>query len=124
MLNQNERRAWVAFRVTVENFLGNRKDRGFESIIKTLVNSYKDMGCNMTIKLHFLHSHLDFFPKNLGAVSDEHGERFHQEILEMEKRYSGKLSINMMADYCWSHLRDDSSSYSRKSMKPVFFKQM
>ncbi|GBP90238.1 hypothetical protein EVAR_100685_1 [Eumeta japonica] len=30
----------------------------------------------MSLKIHFLHSHLDFFPQNLGAVSDEHGERF------------------------------------------------
>ncbi|UYV73934.1 hypothetical protein LAZ67_11001501 [Cordylochernes scorpioides] len=26
----------------------------------------------MSLKIHFLHSHLDFFPDNLGAVSDEH----------------------------------------------------
>lgn len=37
-------------------------------------------GLNMSLKIHFLHSHLDFFPENLGDVSDEHGERFHQEI--------------------------------------------
>jgi len=37
-----------------------------------------------------LESHLDFFPENLGKVSDEHGERFHQDILAMEKRYQGK----------------------------------
>ncbi|UYV84383.1 hypothetical protein LAZ67_X001983 [Cordylochernes scorpioides] len=41
----------------------------------------------MSLKIHFLHSHLDFFPNNLGAVSDEHGERFHQDISSMEKRY-------------------------------------
>jgi hypothetical protein len=37
------------------------------------------MGCNMSLKIHFLESHLDFFPENLGEVSDEHGERFHQD---------------------------------------------
>jgi hypothetical protein len=30
--------------------------------------------------MHFLDSHLDFFPQNLGNVSDEHGEGFHQDI--------------------------------------------
>ncbi|UYV68272.1 KDM2A [Cordylochernes scorpioides] len=44
------------------------------------------LGCNMSLKIHFLHSHLDFFPDNLSAVSDEHGERFHQAISSMEKR--------------------------------------
>jgi len=28
---------------------------------------------------------LRFFTENLGEVSDEHGERFHQDILAMEK---------------------------------------
>jgi hypothetical protein len=26
----------------------------------------------MSLKLHFLHSDLDFFPGNMGAASDEH----------------------------------------------------
>jgi hypothetical protein len=29
----------------------------------------------MSMKIHFLHSHLRFFPENLQAVSDEKGER-------------------------------------------------
>ena len=33
------------------------------------------MVCRMSLKIHFLHSHLNFFPLNLGAVSDEHEER-------------------------------------------------
>jgi hypothetical protein len=32
----------------------------------------------MSLKIHFFVSYLDFFPENLGEVSDEHGERFHQ----------------------------------------------
>ena len=47
------------------------------------------MGCNMSLKIHFLHSHLEFFSENLGSVSDEQGERFHQDISLMEKRYKG-----------------------------------
>jgi hypothetical protein len=26
-------------------------------------------------KISILHDHLDFFPRNIGSVSDEHGER-------------------------------------------------
>jgi hypothetical protein len=52
----------------------------------------------MSLKVHFLDSHLDFFPENLGAVSDEHRERFHQDISNMEKRYQGKWSLSMLAD--------------------------
>jgi len=32
----------------------------------------------------------EFFPENLGEVSDEHGERFHQDIIVIEKQYEGK----------------------------------
>ena len=44
----------------------------------------------MSIKVHFLKIHLNEFPANLGDVSDEHGERFHQGIKVMEKRYQGR----------------------------------
>jgi len=36
------------------------------------------------IKLLFLHSYRDRFPKNLGDVNDEQRERLHQNIREME----------------------------------------
>ena len=54
----------------------------------------------MSLKTHFLESHLYIFPENLDEVCDEQGERFHQGILSMEKRYKGKLTSSMMADYC------------------------
>jgi hypothetical protein len=60
----------------------------------------------MSLKIHLLHSHLDFFPKNCGAVSDEHGEHFHQDVSSMEKRYQGKWNGVMHADYCWALARD------------------
>ena len=59
----------------------------------------------MSVKLHFLHSHLDFFPDNLGDVSEEQGERFHQDIKDIERRYQGRWDVSMLADYCWQHNR-------------------
>jgi hypothetical protein len=56
-------------------------------LINELLISYKAMGCNMSLKIHILDSHLVDFPENLGAVSDEHGERFHPDISLIEKRY-------------------------------------
>lgn len=71
--------------------------------------------------MHFLHSHLDYFPANLGAVSDEHGERFHQDISVMENRYQGKWSSIMLADYCWTLKRDvPEVQYRRKSYTTTF----
>jgi len=45
---------------------------------------------------------LDFFPETSGAVSDEHGERFHQDISSMEKRYQRKWNCATLTDYCWT----------------------
>ncbi|EFN78793.1 hypothetical protein EAI_16704, partial [Harpegnathos saltator] len=41
----------------------------------------------INLKLHFLHSHLDYFPENLEDYSEEQGERFYRDIKEMECRY-------------------------------------
>ena len=46
---------------------------------------------------------MDFFPENCGAVSDEHGERFNQDIYSMEKRYQGKWNCAMLA---WTLAKD------------------
>jgi len=43
-------------------------------MVAALVKSYKAMGCNMSLKVYFLDTHLDLFPENLGTVSKEHGE--------------------------------------------------
>ena len=49
--------------------------------------------------MHSLHSHLKFFSPNLGRVNDEYGERFHQDISDIEKRYQGKWKPSMFAEY-------------------------
>lgn len=120
-LNTSELRAWTAFKAVVTNFLGNVKAENYKEIVSELLNAYKEMGCNMSLKIHFLDSHLDFFPENMGAISDEHGERFHQDISDMEKRYQGKWSPNMLADYCWTLVRDAPEiKYRRKTSSKTF----
>ena len=36
------------------------------------------------MSIEFPHVHLDLFPENYGVVGDEHGERSHQDISQME----------------------------------------
>jgi hypothetical protein len=111
-----EKAALQSFKNVTESFLGSHKAEKYREIVSDLLTTYKAMGCNMSLKVHFLDSHLDFFPENLGAVSDEHGERFHPDISNMEKRYQGKWSLSMLADYCWTLRRDFSqATYSRKA---------
>jgi hypothetical protein len=96
-LNKFKNRAWRAFENTC--ILGNIRSPIYIEIMEELLDAYKAMECNMSLKIHFLHSHLHFFPPNLEAMSVEHGERFHQDIAQMERRYSGKWN-EMLANYC------------------------
>ena len=51
------------------------------------------------------------------AVSDEHCERFSQDISQMGKKYSGKWGPNMLANYCRSHVREAlTDEYKTKRM--------
>jgi hypothetical protein len=74
--------------------------------VENLVTCYEKLGCNTLLKMHFLHSHLDTFPVNCGAVSNAHGEHFHQDISAMENSCKGKWIGAMLADYCWMVKRD------------------
>lgn len=111
-----EKVAWDAFKEVTKNFLGNHRAPNYVELVNRLLAAYRDLQCNMSLKIHFLDSHLDFFPENLGAVSDEHGERFHQQIATIEKRYQGKWIPAMLGDYCWTLKRETAvTSYKRKS---------
>jgi hypothetical protein len=61
------------------------KDGGYENIVRIMFKNVHILGCNMSLKVNFLFSHLNHFPKNLGAVSEEQGERFDQDIKQMER---------------------------------------
>jgi hypothetical protein len=70
------------------------KDRIFQESMTPAWISFKEvidksLGCKMSLRLNFIFSHLDQFPENLGAVSEEQGEWFHQGIKEMERWYQG-----------------------------------
>ena len=88
-MNPAELSACTDFTNVVKFFLGKTKAPNYKELVETLLKSLHQLGANMSIKLHFLHSHLACFPENLGDVSDEQGERFHQDISNMEVCYPG-----------------------------------
>ena len=85
-----EKMAWKAFKLVVTKFLGNKRADNYTELLFNLIKAYSCMECNMLLKIHFLDSHLDFFPPSCGSASDENGEQFHQQMSAMEKRYQGK----------------------------------
>ena len=54
-----ERNAWEAFRMVATYFLGNNKCEDYEVIMESLIQHYKLVGCRVSVKLHYLHLHLE-----------------------------------------------------------------
>ncbi|GBM00315.1 hypothetical protein AVEN_32654-1 [Araneus ventricosus] len=64
-LNRKEKRVWLAFKNVCMNFLGSKKSDNYVAHVRELLSAYKAMWCNMSLKVPYLHPHLDFFPENL-----------------------------------------------------------
>ena len=117
-MTEKEFAAWISFTVVVKNFLGNNKANNYIQIVEDMLSKFQSLGAKMSIKIHYLFSHLDRFPENLGELSEEQGERFHQDIKVMEERYQGRWDTHMMADYCWNLQRHKPfAPHARKSYK-------
>ncbi|GBL99877.1 hypothetical protein AVEN_267924-1 [Araneus ventricosus] len=120
-METNERKAWESFKLVITSFLENIKGPNYISIVEEMITNLRILGCSMSLKVYFLDSHLDYFPENLDAVSEEPGERFHQDIKGMERRYQGKWNASVIADYCWMLQRDNPCKvYKKKSDKRTF----
>ena len=89
--------AIICFTVVTQNFIGNRKAKNYQELVEDMLSKFKDLGVKMSIKVYY---HLDRFPTNPGDLRKEHGKRFHQYIMVMEKRYQGRWDVHMIA-YCW-----------------------
>ena len=70
-MNNAERDAWVSLTVFGGNFLWNYKADNYTE--KGIV-FFRQLGSKVSIKVHYLHRHLDRFPENLR----EQGGRFQQ----------------------------------------------
>ena len=55
------RNAWLSFKRICTDFLENHKAANYQDIVHDLLTSYKAMGGNMSLKIQFLESRLDFF---------------------------------------------------------------
>ncbi|KAK3880378.1 hypothetical protein Pcinc_015144 [Petrolisthes cinctipes] len=81
-LNPIELSAWLCLKSVIGKFLGNHRSPEYEKTVDELMESFR-----MSVKMHFLRSHLDYFSNNCGDFSEEQGERFHKDIRVMEERY-------------------------------------
>ena len=116
-----ESAAWCLYVSVVREFLGNTKASNYRYFVDVMLRNFQALGSRMSVKLHYLFSHLDYFPENLGDVSEEQGERFHQNIKTLKEKYQGRWNAHMMSDYCWTLIRDCTKQcYRRKAYKRTF----
>ena len=83
-INEVELEAWKAFVLVVKNFLVNY-----------MLTAFRNLGCNMSVNMHCLFSHMDRFPENLGSMSDEHG----RDSIKAWKRL--RLGIRLTGTQPW-----------------------
>ncbi|KAI6646930.1 hypothetical protein LOD99_9024 [Oopsacas minuta] len=81
---------WYSFVDVVKGFLVNTNVANYQNLVEGMLKNFHSLGTRMSIKLHYLYSHLERFPENLGDLSKEQGELFYQDIRTMEEWYQGR----------------------------------
>jgi len=108
--------AWRTLTAVAENVLGYVKAPKYYDLSQQLLNSFEKLGCNMNVKVHFFHSHVNYFPENLEAMIEEQGESIHQDIKAI-KKIPGMLEYQHVGKLLkWV----DGCSYSRKTQERQF----
>lgn len=107
LLSPFEREAFQSMKDVFTKFLGNYRAENYKEIVETMMKNFRRMKVSMSPKIHYLHQHLDFFREHLGKISDEHGERFHQEIKLIEFNFQGKSDQHMLAEYVWNAFEEE-----------------
>lgn len=96
-MNEKEKEAWVSFKDVVRKFLGNTKDPNYKTIVQRMLAAYEAQGCKMSLKVHFLNSHIDYFPENLGAYSEEQGCDFtRMSVISTEGTKGDGMSLCLL----------------------------
>ena len=61
-LSKAESSTWLSLKSVVTNFMGNDRSAEYEKEIVELLRSFRQLGVQMSVKLHFLQLHLNYFP--------------------------------------------------------------
>jgi hypothetical protein len=67
-LTEVEREAWIAFKSVVPDFLRNKKEPEYVTIVANMLENFKVLGCLISLKNSFFEIALGFFPDNFCAV--------------------------------------------------------
>ena len=57
-----ERAVWCSYVSVIREFLGNTKASNYRNLVDVMLQNFQALSERMSIKLHCLFSHLDYFP--------------------------------------------------------------
>jgi hypothetical protein len=97
LLKGDEKKAWDAFCLVSTNFVGNIRAENYKELIEDTLTLNQKLGCNMSLQIHRLHSHLDFFLTTAAWLVISTVNVFIRKLQRWEKgiRESGPLP-------CWT----------------------
>lgn len=104
---------WKAFKSVANIFSAKIRKDNYRRPIHGLLMGYKHHGCNMSLKINFLNSHI-------GAGSKENGKKNHQDIVAIDICYQGRKMSLKLADYYQSVTREETSTVSNRQTDKYF----
>ena len=94
-LNPLQLSIWLAITIIIEDDLSIIA----QGYIDELMENFNKLGVRMSLKMHFLYAHLDYFKQK------KEDDLWIEQITD--KRYRGRWNVEFMADCCWSLLKDN-----------------
>lgn len=119
-LRPEDRQMWRDFRAVCDGFLCGKRLPNHAALVKNLMRELKGNKVGMTLKIHWLHSHLDRFAESNSDFSDEQAERLHQDLKKSVERNRSQPLVNVVNDYCWRRTRDPEESSGQKDNRQHF----
>ena len=121
-LNETERNAWLSFKGIFKDFLWNHEAAKYQDVVQDLLTSYRAMGCNMNLKIHFPESRLVFSQKTSAKSVTDTMKDF---IKTFWLRKSGTIASGRQV--CWQNIAGHWRGMYRKPItgeihKPLHFR--
>ena len=104
------------------NFSGKFKELLFQKRCCRIACGIQKDGVSNVFENAFSSFRPEFFPKNLGAVNNEHGELFYRDFHAMEESSEGVCHEGLMCDFCWMLHHDVLPTHTNGNRGPNFLK--
>ena len=122
MLKTNELEAYKCFKQIRLKFLGSHKAENVENDVVNLSHRYDVLSCKMSLKVHFLELHLNFFTKSWKMFSMNTANDSIKLLLSLKKRFKGnvlwgclKITVDLLKgillNYCINDEDDDCRTF-------------